>query len=163
MNIFIKKKILIYKGYKLKCSLGKFGTTSSKKEGDLATPKGIFDIGALYYRKDRIQLPKCKLIKKIIKKNMGWCDDVKSKLYNKEIRFPFKYKAEKLYIKNNIYDLIINIKYNQKPIIKGKGSAIFLHIAKKKYKPTKGCIAIKKNDFLKILPLINKKTKIIVS
>tara|TARA_Y100001970_G_scaffold227976_1_gene282242 strand:- start:2310 stop:2801 length:492 start_codon:yes stop_codon:yes gene_type:complete len=163
MNIYIKKKILIYKGYKLKCSLGKFGTTSSKKEGDLATPKGIFDIGALYYRKDRIQLPKCKLIKKIIKKNMGWCDDVKSKLYNKEIRFPFKYKAEKLYIKNNIYDLIINIKYNQKPIIKGKGSAIFLHIAKKKYKPTKGCIAIKKNDFLKILPLINKKTKIIVS
>ena len=143
--------------------MGKFGTTSSKKEGDLATPKGIFDIGALYYRKDRIQLPKCKLIKKIIKKNMGWCDDVKSKLYNKEIRFPFKYKAEKLYIKNNIYDLIINIKYNQKPIIKGKGSAIFLHIAKKKYKPTKGCIAIKKNDFLKILPLINKKTKIIVS
>ena len=163
MNIYIKKKILIYKGYKLKCSLGKFGTTSSKKEGDLATPKGIFDIGALYYRKDRIQLPKCKLIKKIIKKNMGWCDDVKSKQYNKEIRFPFKYKAEKLYIKNNIYDLIINIKYNQKPIIKGKGSAIFLHIAKKKYKPTKGCIAIKKNDFLKILPLINKKTKIIVS
>ena len=143
--------------------MGKFGTTSSKKEGDLATPKGIFDIGALYYRKDRIQLPKCKLIKKIIKKNMGWCDDVKSKLYNKEIRFPFKYKAEKLYIKNNIYDLIINIKYNQKPIIKGKGSAIFLHIAKKKYKSTKGCIAIKKNDFLKILPLINKKTKIIVS
>ena len=143
--------------------MGKFGTTSSKKEGDLATPKGIFDIGALYYRKDRIQLPKCKLIKKIIKKNMGWCDDVKSKLYNKEIRFPFKYKAEKLYIKNNIYYLIINIKYNQKPIIKGKGSAIFLHIAKKKYKPTKGCIAIKKNDFLKILPLINKKTKIIVS
>ena len=163
MNIYIKKKILIYKGYKLKCSLGKFGTTSSKKEGDLATPKGIFDIGALYYRKDRIQLPKCKLIKKIIKKNMGWCDDVKSKLYNKEIRFPFKYKAEKLYIRNNIYDLIINIKYNQKPIIKGKGSAIFLHIAKKKYKPTKGCIAIKKNDLLKILPLINKKTKIIVS
>ena len=125
MNIYIKKKILIYKGYKLKCSLGKFGTTSSKKEGDLATPKGIFDIGALYYRKDRIQLPKCKLIKKIIKKNMGWCDDVKSKLYNKEIRFPFKYEAEKLYIKNNIYDLIINIKYNQKPIIKGKVSSIF--------------------------------------
>ena len=138
MNIYIKKKILIYKGYKLKCSLGKFGTTSSKKEGDLATPKGIFDIGALYYRKDRIQLPKCKLIKKIIKKNMGWCDDVKSKQYNKEIRFPFKYKAEKLYIKNNIYDLIINIKYNQKPIIKGKGSAIFLHIAKKNINQQKG-------------------------
>ena len=94
---------------------------------------------------------------------MGWCDDVKSKFYNKEISFPFKYNAEKLYRKNNIYDLVINIKYNQKPIIKGKGSAIFLHVANKKYKSTKGCIAIKKNDFLEILPKISKKTKIIIN
>tara|TARA_B100000029_G_scaffold151735_1_gene146807 strand:- start:2099 stop:2590 length:492 start_codon:yes stop_codon:yes gene_type:complete len=163
MNIYIKKKTLIYKGYKLKCSIGKSGKTNSKKEGDLATPIGTFDIGALYYRKDRIKLPKCKLVKKIIKKNMGWCDDVKSKFYNKEISFPFKYNAEKLYRKNNIYDLVINIKYNQKPIIKGKGSAIFLHVANKKYKSTKGCIAIKKNDFLEILPKISKKTKIIIN
>ena len=163
MNIYIKKKTLIYKGYKLKCSIGKSGKTNSKKEGDLATPIGTFGIGALYYRKDRIKLPRCKLVKKIIKKNMGWCDDVKSKFYNKEISFPFKYNAEKLYRKNNIYDLVINIKYNQKPIIKGKGSAIFLHITNKKYKSTKGCIAIKKNDFLEILPKINKKTKIIIN
>ena len=163
MNIYIKKKTLIYKGYKLKCSIGKSGKTNSKKEGDLATPIGTFGIGTLYYRKDRIKLPKCKLVKKIIKKNMGWCDDVSSKFYNKEISFPFKYNAEKLYRKNNIYDLVINIKYNQKPIIKGKGSAIFLHVANKKYKSTKGCIAIKKNDFLEILPKISKKTKIIIN
>ena len=162
MNIYIKKKILIYKGYKLKCSIGKSGTSRSKKEGDLATPIGIFDLGCLYYRKDRIKLPKCKLVKKIIKKNMGWCDDIKSKFYNREISFPFKYRAEKLYRKKNIYDLLINIKYNQKPVIKGKGSAIFLHIANKKYKPTKGCISIKKVDFLKILPKIKKRTKIII-
>tara|TARA_B100001996_G_C18552037_1_gene551216 strand:+ start:374 stop:865 length:492 start_codon:yes stop_codon:yes gene_type:complete len=163
MNIYIKKKTLIYKGYKLRCCIGKSGKTSSKKEGDLTTPMGIFNIGALYYRKDRIKLPKCKLIKKIIKNNMGWCDDVKSKFYNKEISFPFKHSAEKLHRKNNIYDLIINIKYNQKPIIKGKGSAIFLHVANKKYKPTKGCIGIKKTDFLKILPQISKKTKIVIN
>ena len=82
--------------------------------------------------------------------------------YNREISFPFKYRAEKLYRKKNIYDLLINIKYNQKPVIKGKGSAIFLHIANKKYKPTKGCISIKKVDFLKILPKIKKRTKIII-
>ena len=162
MNIYIKKKTLIYKGYKLKCSIGKSGTSRSKKEGDLATPIGIFDLGCLYYRKDRIKLPKCKLAKKIIKKNMGWCDDIKSKFYNREISFPFKYRAEKLYRKKNIYDLLINIKYNQNPVIKGKGSAIFLHIANKKYKPTKGCISIKKVDFLKILPKIKKRTKIII-
>ena len=93
---------------------------------------------------------------------MGWCTDIKSKKYNKEINFPFKYEAEKLYRKDKIYDIFINIKYNHSPIVKGNGSAIFLHLAKKNYKPTKGCVAILKKDFLKILPLINKRTRILV-
>ena len=94
---------------------------------------------------------------------MGWCDDIKSKKYNQEIKFPFKYSAEKLYRKDQIYDLFINLKYNCSPIVKGKGSAIFLHIAKKNYTPTVGCVAISKSDFLKILPLINKNTKISIN
>jgi len=93
---------------------------------------------------------------------MGWCDDVKSKKYNKEIKLPFKYRSEKLHRKDNIYDILINIKYNYSTVIKKKGSAIFLHITDKKYKPTKGCVAIRKKDFLKILPLINEKTKILI-
>ena len=160
MNIIIKKHLLIYKDYKLKCSIGKSGLTKSKKEGDLKTPRGLFDLGSLYYRKDRINKPKCKLKKKIIKKNMGWCDDPESKKYNQEITYPFKYKSEKLFKKKRIYDLFINIKYNQNPAIKKKGSAIFLHLTNFRYKPTKGCVAIKKNDFLKILPHINSRTKI---
>tara|TARA_Y100001970_G_C14230649_1_gene858426 strand:- start:1077 stop:1568 length:492 start_codon:yes stop_codon:yes gene_type:complete len=160
MNIIIKKNSLLYKGYKLKCSIGKSGITNFKKEGDLATPKGIFSLGLLYFREDRNNLLKTKLKKRVIKKNMGWCDDVRSKKYNKEINFPFKYKAEKLYRKDKIYDIFINIKYNQSPVVKGKGSAIFLHLSNKKYNPTVGCIAIAKKDFLKILPFINKKTKI---
>ena len=163
MNIKIKKHFLLYKDYKLKCSIGKSGITNFKKEGDLATPKGTFNLGFLYYRKDKVKLPKCKLSKKIIKKNMGWCDDYKSKKYNQEIKFPFLYSAEKLYRKDQIYDLLINIKFNSNPILKKKGSAIFLHISKKKYNPTKGCIAISKKDFLKILPTLNKKTKITIS
>ena len=94
---------------------------------------------------------------------MGWCDDSRSKKYNREISFPFKYSAEKLYRKDRIYDLFINIKYNCLPTIKGKGSAIFLHSTNKKYKHTKGCVAILKKDFLKILPLINNKTKISIN
>ena len=160
MNIIIKKRSLLYKGYKLKCSIGKMGTTYSKKEGDLSTPKGLFKIGLLYYRKDRIKLLKCKVKKRAIKKNMGWCDDVNSSKYNQEINFPFKYSAEKLYRKNIAYDIFFNIKYNHDPIVKGNGSAIFLHLTNKKYKPTNGCVAILKKDFLKILPFINKKTKI---
>ena len=163
MNIKVKNHLLLYKGYKLKCSIGKSGIKKSKKEGDLSTPKGVFQLGYLYYRKDRIKKLESKLKKKVIKKNMGWCNDSKSKKYNKEIYLPFKYKAEKLYKKNRTYDLFIDIKYNSKPVIKNKGSAIFLHIAKKKYKPTQGCIALSKKDFLKILPLINRKTKISIT
>tara|TARA_Y100000590_G_scaffold451965_1_gene594268 strand:+ start:1269 stop:1760 length:492 start_codon:yes stop_codon:yes gene_type:complete len=162
MNIIIKKHFLLYRGYKLKCSIGKSGLSISKKEGDLATPKGLFKLGLLYYRKDRISSIKCKIAKKVIKRNMGWCNDLKSKKYNREITFPSTYSAEKLYLKKNIYDVFINIKYNYFPTIKGKGSAIFLHLCDKKYNPTKGCIALKKNDFFKILPLINKKTKILI-
>ena len=138
------------------------GTTNSKKEGDLSTPKGLFKLGILYYRKDRIKLIKCKIKKKVIKKSMGWCNDTRSKKYNREIAFPFKYKSEKLYRNDKVYDIFINIKYNYSPTYKGKGSAIFLHLANKKYKATKGCIAIQKKDFLKILPLVNNNTKILI-
>ena len=162
MNIIIKKHFLLYKDYKLKCSIGKSGTTNFKKEGDLATPKGTFKLGLLYYRKDKIKYFKCRLKRKVIKKNMGWCDDVRSKKYNQEIYFPFKFKAEKLYRKNRIYDILINIKYNQLPAKKGKGSAIFLHLTDKKYKPTSGCVALSKKDLLKILPQIKKNTKIVI-
>ena len=163
MNIIIKKHSLLYKGYKIKCSIGKSGITNSKKEGDFATPKGVFKLGTLYYRKDRNKSLKCKIKKKILKNKMGWCDDVRSKKYNQEIQFPFPHKAEKLYRKDNIYDIFINIKYNHSPVVKGKGSAIFLHLTNNKYRPTKGCVAIKKKDFLRILPEINKKTKIVIS
>ena len=163
MNIKIKNHLLLYKGYKLKCCIGKSGLTSSKKEGDLATPKGLYKLGLIYYRKDRIGSLKCKIRKKVIKKNMGWCNDIKSKKYNKQIFFPFKYRAEKLFRKDKNYDIFINIKYNHFPIMKGKGSAIFLHLTNKNYKPTSGCIALLKKDFLKVIPLINKKTKIAIT
>ena len=138
MNIIIKKHFLLYKGYKLKCSVGKSGIIHFKKEGDLATPKGTFKLGLLYYRKDRNKSLESKIKKRVIKKSMGWCNDSRSKKYNQEIYFPFKYHAEKLYRKDNIYDIFINIKYNHFPIIKEKGSVILLHLTNKQYKPTEG-------------------------
>ena len=160
MNIKIKKHLLLYKDYKLKCAIGKSGITNFKKEGDFSTPKGTFKLGKLYYRKDRIRKLNYNFKKKIIKKNMGWCDDSRSRKYNKEINLPSKFRAEKLYRKDKIYDLLINIEYNYNPAKKNKGSAIFLHLANKKYSPTKGCIAISKNDFLKLISSIKKNTKI---
>ena len=159
MNIIIKNHLLLYKGYKLKCSIGKMGTTYSKKEGDLSTPKGLFKLGLLYYRKDRIKLAKCKIKNKVIKKNMGWCNDPKNKLYNKEIKINKLIKHEKLFRKDNKYDYFMVINYNQTKTIPFKGSAIFLHLTKN-YQPTAGCIALKKKDFLILLKLINSKTKL---
>ena len=134
-----------------------------KREGDQRTPKGKFKFILLLYRKDRINYFRSKIKKMIIKKNMGWCDDPKSKNYNKLIKFPFSYSAEKLYLQKNIYDLILVLDFNRKPIQKGLGSAIFLHISDSNFNPTKGCIAVKKRDFLKILKKITKKTNFIIN
>ena len=91
---------------------------------------------------------------------MGWCDDPNSKNYNKLVKLPSKFRYEKLYKKNNIYDIVLVLNYNMKPIIKNKGSAIFIHVAKKNYKKTEGCIALKKRDLLKIIKKIKKNTKV---
>ncbi|MDA7606262.1 L,D-transpeptidase family protein [Pelagibacteraceae bacterium] len=163
MNIKLKNKFLYLNEYKIKCAIGKRGITSKKVEGDEKTPKGVFTFGSIFYRKDKIIKIKTKLKKIIIKKNMGWCDEPKSKYYNKRINFPFNFSAEKLWLNENIYDVIIVINYNLKPVIKNKGSAIFMHISKKNYQPTKGCIALKKKDIIYLAKIINRNTKIIIN
>ncbi len=89
---------------------------------------------------------------------MGWCDDPKSKLYNKLINFPFKYSAEKLYRKENTYDIILVLNFNLNPVRKNKGSAIFIHVAKKNFQPTQGCIALNKSDLIELVKSIKKNT-----
>jgi len=153
------KELLIIDDFIFKCALGKNGIKKKKKEGDRATPKGIFSISKLYYRADRVKKPLCILPTKIITKKMGWCDDPKNKYYNKEIKINKKIKHEKLFKKDSSYDYLVVIEYNTKKTIPFKGSAIFIHLTKN-YKKTAGCIALKKKDFLILITLINKKTKI---
>ena len=141
------------------CAIGKKGINSKKKEGDFCTPKGIFSIKNLYYRPDRLTKPETKITVKKIKKNMGWCNDPKNKKYNSLIRINKKIRHEKMYRKDHKYDLVIVINYNLKKPIPYKGSAIFIHLTKN-YKPTAGCIALKKKDLLILLKIINKNTKI---
>ena len=159
MNIKLKNKFLYYNEYKIKCSVGKRGITSTKVEGDNKTPKGNFAFKEIFYRKDRISQIKASLKKVVIKKNMGWCDDVTSIYYNKEIKINKKIKHEKLFRKDNSYDYLIVINYNTKNIKYAKGSAIFLHLTKD-YKKTAGCVAVKEKDLLIILKLITKSNKI---
>jgi L,D-peptidoglycan transpeptidase YkuD (ErfK/YbiS/YcfS/YnhG family) len=163
MIIINKSGYLKYKNFKFKCTFGRGGIKKKKIEGDNITPKGIYRILNIYYRSDRIKKISSKFQIFKINKNMGWCDDPKSKKYNQLIKIPYKYNYEKLYRKDNIYDLILVLNYNIKPIVKNKGSAIFIHIAKKNYQKTAGCIALKKKCLIKLIEKINKKTKIIIN
>ena len=163
MIIINKSGYLKYKGFKFKCALGRAGVGKKKIEGDNITPKGTFGIVKIYYRSDRIKKisSKYKLIKII--KTMGWCDDPKSRKYNQPIKLPSKYSHEILYRRDDIYDLILILNYNMKPTIKNKGSAIFIHVTKKNYKKTAGCIALKKADLLYLVKEIKKNTKVIIN
>jgi L,D-peptidoglycan transpeptidase YkuD (ErfK/YbiS/YcfS/YnhG family) len=163
MIIINKSGVLKYKILKFRCALGKAGVGNKKSEGDNITPKGNYKIVSIYYRKDRVKkiTSKIKLLK--IKKDMGWCDDPKSVSYNQLIKLPANFSYEKLFRKENIYDLIIVLDYNMKPTIKNKGSAIFIHVARRKFNKTSGCIALKKTDLRRLIKEINKKTKIIIN
>ena len=161
MTLFIKNKhTLQIEEFKFRCCIGKKGLTKNKKEGDRKTPKGTFKIENLYYRKDRMNKPKTSLKCLYIKNNMGWCDDVRfPEKYNKLVKIEKNIRHEKLKRKDNKYDLMIPIEYNFKKPKIGIGSCIFIHITNN-YKPTAGCIAVKKKDFLIMLKLIKKNSKI---
>jgi len=155
------KEYLIVDEFRFKCSIGKNGLKFKKKEGDKSTPKGIFKIGRVYYRPDRVNKPETKLSLKKITKKMVWCDDSNNKKYNKEVLLNKYIEGEKLYRKSSSYDILIVIEYNTKKTRPFKGSAIFIHITKN-YKPTLGCIALKKNDLLVLLKIIKPGAKIII-
>jgi L,D-peptidoglycan transpeptidase YkuD (ErfK/YbiS/YcfS/YnhG family) len=161
MTIFLKNKhTLQIDDFYFKCSIGKNGLSKKKVEGDKKTPKGIFGIEHLYYRKDRIELPKTYLKTIQIKPYMGWSDDVNFRnKYNKLIKVNKNIHHEKLFRNDYKYNLLIPIKYNFNKSIPGKGSCIFIHLTNN-YKPTAGCIAIQKKDFLIMIKLIKKNTKI---
>ena len=160
MIIVKKSGYLKYKNFKYRCALGKAGVNKKIKEGDNITPKGVFKITKIYYRADKIKIIKTNIKKIKITKNMGWCDDPISRFYNRQIKLPSKYSHEKLYRNDDLYDLIAVLNYNTNPIIKNKGSAIFMHIAKNSYKKTEGCIALKKENLINVLVQIKKNTKI---
>ena len=163
MIITLKNKdTLIIDEFRLKCCIGRGNIKKNKVEGDGSTPRGKFRIGTLYWRSNRELQPNPKLFCKPINKRMAWCNDSKSKFYNKEIKVNKKIKFEKIYRNDYKYNYFILLKYNYTNSKKNKGSAIFIHLTKD-YKKTAGCIALSKKDFLILAKLINKKSKIIIN
>ena len=162
MHILIDKNYLTYNKLKIKCAIGKKGIGYKRKEGDLITPSGQFGIKYILYRKDRVKVT-TKLKKKIIKKNMGWCNDPRSNQYNKLVKLPFVHGYEKLFKKENIYDIILVLNYNMNPVKKNKGSTIFIHVARNNFRKTEGCVSIKKINLIQLLKEISPNTKVKIS
>ena len=160
MIIVKKSGYLKYKDLKFQCVFGKSGIGKKVREGDSITPRGVFKLVKVFYRADKIKNLRIPIKKIKIKKNMGWCDDPKSTFYNQLIKLPSNFGYEKLYRSDRLYDLIVVLNYNLNPIIKNKGSAIFIHVSKKSFKKTEGCIAVNKKDLIKLLSIIKKNTKI---
>ena len=162
MIILKEINFLIYHKYKYRCAIGKNGIKRLKKEGDFCTPTGQFSLGPIYYRKDRINKLNTKLNVYPITENMIWEDNPNNKNYNK-LNLNNKKSREKLFRKDNIYDIIVVINYNNNPVVPGKGSAIFIHIARNNYFPTKGCIALNKKDLVFLISQLSKDEKILIS
>ena len=160
MLIKVKNKdTLLFDDFIFRCVVGKKGISEKKREGDFCTPKGSFKLQTVYYRHDRIKNIETKLNIKRIQPSMGWCNDPLNKKYNSLIKINEKIKHEKLYRKDNKYDILVVIDYNYRKPIPFRGSAIFIHLTNS-FKGTAGCVALNKKDLLILLKLVNKKTKI---
>ncbi len=147
---------------RLRCALGKGGVSTRKREGDGATPVGSFALRRLWYRGDKGPRANSGLPQRSIRPADGWCDAPGHPRYNRPVRLPFLASHERLWRDDHVYDVVIEIGWNDRPAIPGRGSAIFLHLARGGYSPTEGCVAISARDMRKLLPLIGPRTRITI-
>lgn len=145
-----------------RCAIGKGGVSPNKREGDGATPVAIMALRRLWWRKDRIAQVRCALPMMAITPDLGWCDDPAHAEYNRPVRLPFAASHERMYRGDGLYDLVVELGWNDAPPKPGHGSAIFMHIARENYEPTEGCIALARADLTALLAQIDEKTLLIV-
>jgi L,D-peptidoglycan transpeptidase YkuD (ErfK/YbiS/YcfS/YnhG family) len=143
--------------------LGKGGVKVDKKEGDGATPAGTFPLRKVLYRSDRVDMPKTKLARDEITPDTGWCDDPADGEYNREVILPYPAHHEELFRDDHIYDVVVVLGYNDDPVVKGRGSAVFLHLARENYTPTEGCVAVSLADMVRILEEVSEDTVLTVT
>ena len=143
-----------------RCTVGEGGIREDKVEGDAATPVGEYPLRRIYFRNDRLVLPKVRLPARPISEHDGWCDDPRSATYNRLVHVPNDWSAEKMWREDGLYDLVVVVGYNDDPPEGEWGSAIFLHIAREDYAPTKGCIAFSQTDLMELVPLIGPQTRL---
>ena len=143
-----------------RCVIGAGGAREDKVEGDAATPVGTFPLRRVYFRNDRLVLPRVRLPARPISEHDGWCDDPRSPSYNRLVHVPNEWSHEKLWRDDGLYDLLVVVGYNDDPPEGEWGSAIFLHIARDDLSPTQGCVAFACDDLLELVPLLTPQTKL---
>ena len=161
-QVIVLGGVLIADGREYPCTIGRGGVKADKREGDLATPIGSFPMRWCYYRPDKIAAPTTHLPLLEITANDGWCDDAAHALYNQPVALPFDASHEKLCRDDDVYDLVIPLGYNDDPVKAGKGSAIFMHLMRADGVGTEGCVALKREDLLALLPRFSTQTLVVV-
>lgn len=154
---------LQWRGHRIRCALGKGGRTHDKREGDGATPIGRWPLRRVFYRPDRIDTPTTSLSVVKIGESDGWCDDPRDPHYNTLVRLPHDGHHEVMWREDHIYDIVVELGYNDNPPVSGRGSAIFMHVARDGYSPTEGCVALALDDLLKLLSHCNKGDAVVVT
>lgn len=154
--------VALWRGRRVRCAVGRSGITSDKREGDGATPAGAFALRRVLYRPDREPLPRTMLPVAVLDPADGWCDAPDDAAYNRPVRLPYGASAEALWRADRVYDLIVVLGCNDAPVMPGRGSAIFLHLAPPDFQPTEGCVALARADLLAVLAQADTTTRIVV-
>jgi L,D-peptidoglycan transpeptidase YkuD (ErfK/YbiS/YcfS/YnhG family) len=144
-------------GLRVRCALGRSGQRAIKREGDGATPIGRFKLLNAYYRADRLSRPRVSLPLVALRRDDGWCDATGDRNYNRHVRHPYAASAERMWRDDGLYDLVVVLDYNLRPRKQGGGSAIFLHCARPDYAPTEGCVAVKRDELLRLLARVARQ------
>jgi L,D-peptidoglycan transpeptidase YkuD (ErfK/YbiS/YcfS/YnhG family) len=147
---------------RLRCALGRAGISRQKREGDGASPAGSFLMRRLFYRADRVARPASGLAMQAIAIADGWCDDPGDAAYNRPVALPYEARTERLWREDGLYDLVVPLGYNDDPVAPGKGSAIFLHVARGDYGPTEGCVALSRADLLAVLEGADAGSRVVI-
>lgn len=146
----------------LNCALGRSGIVASKREGDGASPRGRLRVLGLYYRADAMTRPNHMLDPRPVRRDQGWCDAPGDRNYNRPVRLPYPASHEQMWRPDHLYDLVVDLDWNRSRRAAGRGSAIFMHLAQHDYSATAGCIALTRDDWRRLLPLLGRKVWIVI-
>lgn len=143
-------------------ALGRAGILANKREGDGGTPRGVFRLRRLWWRADRLNRPPTRLPVRPIRGDDGWCEDPRDRHYNQPIRLKPDDPGDRLKRADHLYDLIVELDHNTRPRVAGRGSAVFVHIARPGFAPTAGCVALTAPALRRLLPHLGPRTRIVV-